>query len=466
MTDPTIAQFPEKLQCLFQPKRYKVLYGGRGAGRSWGVSRALLIRGAQESTRVLCVREFQNSIEESVHKVISDQINNLGMNYLYKVEKAHIYGPNGTVFSFEGIKNNTNRVKSYEGIDICWAEEAAKITRASWGVLIPTIRKEKCPNGHALPPAPLDANEDYSVPAECPICHSGIVQSEIWMTFNPELETDYTYERFVKNADPSNSFVIKMTWADNPWFPRVLHQEMLMDKERDPDYALNVWEGHCLQMLEGAIYAKELRRVQSEGRICTVPWEREWPVDTFWDLGRADATAIWFAQRVAMQYRILGYFSGTGEDITFYLRELQRRAYVYGRHWLPHDAKAKRLGSKRTIEETVRQSYPNGVYIVPKLSVIDGINAARIILPNCYFDEAGCADGLQALRHYRYRVVDGRLSNEPLHDWASDGADAFRYLAIALQRPRTRDNESLARKLDRKPSSWVKEGLVNLGWMG
>lgn len=427
---PTKAQFPPKLQCLFSPKRYKVLWGGRGAGRSWGCARALLILGLQKSIRVLCVREFQNSIEESVHKVLSDQIYELGLEGFYKIEKAHIYGSNGTSFSFEGIKNNANRIKSYEGIDYCWAEEAVKITRASWGVLIPTIRKEA---------------------------------SEIWLTFNPELDTDYTYRRFVLEADDSMA-VEKMTHSDNPWFPEVLRLEMLRDKARDPDYYLNVWEGHCVQMLEGAVYAKELRRAQQEGRICSVGWEREWSVSTFWDLGRADATAIWFAQRVAMQYRVLGYYQESGQEITHFLRELQSRGYVYDRHWLPHDAKAKRLGSKRTIEEIVRQTYPGSVYIVPKLSVTDGINAARIIFPNCWFDEKGCDVGLNSLRHYRYRVKDEQLSNEPLHDWASDGADAFRYLAVSMQQRGSR-SEGLHSKLKPRASTWIQEGLQGLGWM-
>jgi len=253
------------------------------------------------------------------------------------------------------------------------------------------------------------------------------------MTFNPELETDYTYQRFVKDADPNLMHVIKMTWRDNPWFPDVLRDEMERDKRLDYDHYLNIWEGFCLQVLEGAIYAKELRRAQEEGRICSVPYERDAPVDTFWDLGRADATSIWFAQRVAMQYRILDYYTGTGEgDVSFYLRELQSRGYLYGTIWLPHDAKAKRLGTKRSIEEQIRfAGYKT--QIVPNLSRTDGINAARMVFPNCWFDEDKCEEGLQALRHYRYRVVDGHYSNDPVHDWASDGADAFRYMAIALK---------------------------------
>ena len=389
-----------------------LLEDGTVTHNSWGVSRALLIIGTQRPIRVLCARELQNSIADSVHQLLRDQITALGLDGFYEVQQARILGKNGTSFAFEGIKNNVNKIKSYEGIDYCWVEEANKVSRNSWSILIPTIRKEL---------------------------------SEIWLTFNPELDTDYTYVRFVKEADPESMSVVKMTWRDNEWFPQVLMEEKEADRKRDYDHYLNIWEGHCLQMLEGAIFAKELRKAQEERRICNVPWDREYPVDTFWDLGRADQTAIWFGQRVAMQYRVLAYFSDSMQDITYYLRECQSRGYVYGTFHLPHDAKAKQLGSKRSIEELVRQAGYR-VSITRKLSVPDGINAARLIFSNCWFDEDLCSDGLDALRHYRYRVVDGQLSNEPLHDWASDGADAFRNLAVAMQSPRepSRVGERLA----------------------
>jgi phage terminase large subunit len=445
-------EFPAPLQCLFEPKRYKVLYGGRGAGRSWGVARALLLLGIKSSIRVLCAREFQNSIAESVHRVLSDQIALMGLDEFYHIEVARIKSKiNGTVFGFEGIKNNTTRIKSFEGVDICWVEEAEAVTKDSWRILIPTIRKETCSNGHRLRAGQLQANE-----MKCPVCQEVVRQSEIWITFNPNLETDYTYQRFVANADPDRSFVIRMTYADNPWFPDVLRQEMEADRDlglqpgHEQDYAdyLTVWEGHCKQVLTGAVYARELLRATEEGRVCTVPWEREWPVDTFWDLGRADNTAIWFGQRVAMQYRWLSYYEASGQHISHFLQEMQHQGYTYGTCYLPHDAKAKRLGSKRTIEEQVRQAGYR-VQIVPKLSLVDGINAARTIFPNSWFDEDGTRDGLLALRNYRYKVINDRLSNEPLHDWASDGADAFRYASIAMKMPR--EKSSLLSKLGIKP---------------
>lgn len=409
------AQFPDCLAPLFEPKRLKILWGGRGAGRSWSVARALLIMGTTRPIRILCARELQNSLAESVHKLLSDQITALGLAAFYKIEVGRIFSypgmfPDGaeTSFSFEGIKNNTRKIKSYEGVDYCWVEEAVAVSRASWMILIPTIRK---------------------------------AGSEIWMTFNPELETDYTYTRFVLKANPERSFVIKMTWRDNPWFPEELRAEMEELRETDYDAYLNVWEGHCVQMLEGVVYAKELRLAQSEERICRVPWDKTAPVETFWDLGRADQTAIWFAQRVGMQWRILDYLEASGQDISFYLKELEHKPYVYGAFHLPHDAKAKRLGSKRTIEEIIRNGGQRQVRIVPKLSIADGINAARTIFGNCWFDQINCVDGLNRLRHYRYAIV-GRsednqplYSKEPVHDSASDGADAFRYMAIALRSP-------------------------------
>ena len=186
-------RFPAKLKCLFEPKqsRYRILYGGRGGSKSWGIARALLIKGIKGTIRVLCAREFQTSIKDSVHKLLSDQIYELGLEAHYEVTQATIRGINGTEFIFAGIKNNINGLKSIEGIDICWCEEANNISAHSWGILVPTIRKEN---------------------------------SEIWVSFNPELPTDETWKRFVLNP-PEQSVIQKINWSDNPWFPEVLDIE-------------------------------------------------------------------------------------------------------------------------------------------------------------------------------------------------------------------------------------------------
>lgn len=431
-------QLAPKLQCLLEPKTYKVLYGGRGAGRSWGIAQALLVKALQQPLRVLCARELQNSLSESVYQLLKDQIDRLGLYEFYDIQHDKIIGTNGSLFVFAGIKNNYRKIKSFEGIDIAWVEEANNVSKASWQTLIPTIRKPG---------------------------------SEVWLSFNPELETDYTYQNFVVDADPSDTLVCHMTWRDNPWFPTKLAMDMEKERKRDYDSYLNIWEGKCIQVLEGTVYAKEMRAAEAEGRICNVPYHRESPVDTFWDLGRADNTAIWFAQRVAMQYRILAYYEATGEDIWHFLRELQRRGYVYGRHYLPHDAEAERLGSKRTIEQIVRAKYPGDqTKVLEKTGLINGINAARILLPNCWFDEQNCKGGLKALRNYKFKIVNGQRSNLPMHDWASDGADAFRYMALAMQGPRA--ESKVLERLEVSRKARIAASIEALGssignsWMG
>jgi phage terminase large subunit len=227
-----------------------------------------------------------------------------------------------------------------------------------------------------------------------------------------------------------------MTYRDNPWFPQVLLAEAQKLREQDYDLYLNVWEGQCLQILEGVVYAKELRAAQAETRICTVPWDRETPVNVWLDLGagKSDKTSIWFGQRVAMQNRMLSYYENNMSDTLFYAKEMQSRAYTYDTIWLPHDAKAKKIGNKLTIEEQFRAHFPSAtVRIVPKQHLADGINAARLVFPNTYFDEDECEEGLKSLRHYRYKVVDGQYSPTPMHDWASHGADAFRYMALTIK---------------------------------
>lgn len=184
------------------------MYGGRGASRSWTVARTLLIKAANAPLRILCTREFQSSIHDSVHQLLRDQIELLGITG-YTVTDYEIRHACGSTFIFEGLRRNIKKIKSMEGIDICWVEEAENITKESWGILLPTIRKDG---------------------------------SEIWITFNPDEEEDNTYVRFVKNP-PTNAWVKKINWRDNPWFPTTLRLEKDHDYRVDPDEADHIWEG-------------------------------------------------------------------------------------------------------------------------------------------------------------------------------------------------------------------------------
>lgn len=400
----TKAEFPEKLSILFEKSRYKVLYGGRGGAKSWGVARALLILGAKDPLRVLCAREFQTSLKDSVHKLLCDQIEALGLSTFYEITQATIRGRNGTEFNFVGLKNNVANVKSYEGVDICWVEEAQTVSRTSWNILIPTIRKEG---------------------------------SEIWITFNPELESDETYQRFVVHQ-PENALVAKINWSDNPWFPETLRLEKDSLKARDIQAYNNVWEGLCRVTIDGAIFGREMQDAEFNGRIGKVLYDPTKPVHAVFDLGWADHTAIWFLQFIGMETRLIRYYQSTQKTMTEYLSLMQTYGYFYDTLWLPHDAENKTLASNgRSIEDIVR-SMGFKTRILPRVPVADSINAARTIFPNCYFDRENCAEGLQCLRHYRYDVDPdtGQFSRTPLHDVYSHGADAFRYIGLMVNEPR------------------------------
>lgn len=205
------ADFPEKLQPIFEPHRYKVLHGGRGGAKSWNVARALLIMAFQRPLRVLCAREFQNSIKESVHQLLKNQIELLGFAPWFKVTDTEIKGGmhKRSEFIFSGIRNNPTKIKSMEGVNICWVEEAETVSEESWRILIPTIREEG---------------------------------SEIWVSFNPREESDPTYKRFIINTPP-DCVRIEMNWRDNPWFPVDLKAEKDYDYSVDPDSADHVWGG-------------------------------------------------------------------------------------------------------------------------------------------------------------------------------------------------------------------------------
>ena len=402
------AQFPVKLQCLFQPEksRYRILYGGRGGAKSWGVARALLIKGAQRSLRILCAREFQTSIKDSVHKLLCDQIIDLGLEGFYEITQASIRGKNGTEFAFVGLKNNVANVKSYEGVDLCWVEEAQTTSRLSWNILIPTIRKQ---------------------------------DSEIWVTFNPELETDETYQRFVLHP-PENSVVQKINWSDNPWFPETLMLEKDALKMRDQEAYNTVWEGICRQTVDGAIFAREMQMAELDGRITKVGYDPMKPVHAVFDLGWSDATAIWFVQFIGMETRLIRYHEDNQKTISDYLAKMQTYGYMYDTLWLPHDAENRTLAAAgRSIDQIVRGAGYK-TKIIPRTPIVDSINAARTLFRNCWFDRENCYDGLQCLRHYRYEVdPDTKMfSKNPLHDQFSHGADAFRMLGLVVNEPRKR----------------------------
>jgi len=201
--------FPEKLNFLFQPKRYKVARGGRGGAKSWNFARALLITILKEKKLVLCTREIQQSLKESVFKLLTDQIQMMGLQKSFSNTQQEICCNNGSRIIFSGLRYNATTIKSMEGVDICWVEEAENISKDSWDLLIPTIRK---PN------------------------------SEIWISYNPKSNSDETHRRFGGRND-EDCVCVTINWRDNPWFPEELRKEMDNSRRLNFQDYLHIWEG-------------------------------------------------------------------------------------------------------------------------------------------------------------------------------------------------------------------------------
>lgn len=391
------SQFPEKLEGIFDPHRYKVIYGGRGGGRSWGVARYLLIEGGKEPHRFLCTREVQKSIKDSVHRLLQDQISVLGMDHFYEVLDTEIRGLNGTIFLFSGLSDQTaESIKSYEGVTKAWCEEAQSISKKSWRMLIPTIRAE---------------------------------DSEILVTFNPELDTDETYQRFIVNTPP-DAWLCELNWRDNPWFPEVLEQERLHCMETEPDEYENIWEGKCRPAVEGAIYAKEVAEAMSDQRIVRLPYDPRLKVHTVWDLGWNDSMAIILVQKVRSELRIIEYIEDSHKTLDWYAAELNSKRYNWGTDWLPHDGDVKEFRTGKSAKQ-ILQRFNRKVRITPKIGVEDGIKMARMTFGQCFFDKVNAEKLVECLKRYR-RSVNTKTNEpmKPVHDEFSHGADAFRYLAV------------------------------------
>ena len=390
---------------LHTPARYKIYYGGRGGAKSWAFADALLWQGYRDRLRILCARELQNSIQESVHKLLSQRIRILGLGSHYEVLQKTIRGKNGTEFIFDGVKNNVAKLKSLEALDRVWLEEADKVSENSWQVIVPTIRKEG---------------------------------SEIWCSFNTGSKHDATYQRFIANPPPKEMdgkpycIVKKVSWRDNPYFPDELKVEMERMRDEDYEQYLHIWEGDIKLISEGAVYGKQLRQVRKDKRILNIPIQPSLEVHTFWDFGRSDATAIWFMQRVGMEFRFIDYYEDRLQDIDHYVRVLRDKDYLYGRHYMPHDVEHDLLVSKRNIKQQFEDAGIKPIEVVPRIRHInEGIEMTRDRFPSCYFDEKRCEKGIEILSNYKYKYSEDRAdySPEPLHDWASHGADAFRMFA-------------------------------------
>jgi phage terminase large subunit len=213
---------------------------------------------------------------------------------------------------------------------------------------------------------------------------------------------------------------------------KLIAQGLMTEAEYDQEWYLSTDAA-----IKGQWYQKELQSLKKQGRITRVPYDPGLPVDTDWDLGMVDATAIWFSQSTRSgEVRLIDYYEANGESLPHFANVLKDKGYTYGEHWAPHDIQIKELSSGRSRLEAAA-AHGIRFNVCPKVSVIDGIHAARLLFPRCYFDETNTQRGLDCLRHYRKRKNEAldEFTSQPVHDWASHGADAFRYLAVRHKTP-------------------------------
>lgn len=377
------------------------MFGGRGGGKSHGVAATLLVLGAKKTMRILCAREVQKSMRDSVHRILKDKVIQLGLEHFYEITDFEIRGRNGTLIVFSGLQSHTvDSIKSFEGIDIVWAEEGHSVSKRSWDVLIPTIRKEG---------------------------------SEIWITLNPDMETDDTYQRFI--ATPSDdTWLCEINWRDNPWFPEVLNQERMKAKRvmSKEDYE-HIWEGVPRMVTEGAIYRHEIQDAFNSGRVTLVPYEPSLPVHTVWDLGWNDAMTIGLVQRDLTSIRIIGYIEDSHRTLDWYVAELEKYPYRWGTDFLPHDGRTRNFQTGKSTEEILYELGRRSVFVQNATSIEEGIRATRMLFPKVYFDKEKTGRLLECLKRYSRQIhAKTGAPMQPLHDEYSHGADMFRYLAQAV----------------------------------
>jgi phage terminase large subunit len=415
-------ELPEKLiEPLFCAKRYKGFYGGRGGGKSYAVATYILIRCLEKATRVLCVREIQASIKESVHQLLSERINELGLQDRFEILETEIRGTNGSEIVFKGMRSsNSSAVKSMQGIDIVWVEEAQTLSQKSLDDLRPTIRK------------------------------AGSQQIYVW---NPRFKADPVDAFFRGPAKNPDAIAVEIGWKDNPFLSSETVRDKNFDYIQDPIKAQHVWGGGYEVLTEGSYYGRDIVAAENEGRVGRVAYDREAAVYAAWDLGVGDATSIVVFQRIALEWHVLAYYENSGQALSHYVDWINGLPYQVEQHYLPHDARQRELQTGKSRLEFFQERGLR-TSVVPNHTVDDGIHAVRMALPKMWIDEGHCERLLDCLRSYRSEWSDKLQTSkpQPLHDWASHGADALRYMVMGAAANNNNSRSDWSRPLSRAGS--------------
>jgi phage terminase large subunit len=399
---------------IFEPllklSRYKGAWGGRGSGKSHYMAGAVVEHCLlNPGSRIVCIREVQKTLAQSAKLLIENKIQEFGVGSQFRVLYDRIETPGGGLIIFQGMVDATaESIKSLEGYNIAWVEEAQTLSARSLALLRPTIRADN---------------------------------SEIWFSWNPRRKSD-AVDQFLRGAKPDNAIVVKANWRDNPWFPSVLEEERHLDLSKFPDRYHHVWEGDYAKAFEGAYFATGLAEARKEGRIGKVARDPLLPLRIYWDIGgagaKADACAIWVVQFVHQEIRVLDYIEGQGQVLGYYTQELHHRGYDKALCILPHDGMNANAITGLKYADHLRDA-GFSVNVVPNQgagAAAQRIEAVRRLLPKCWFNEATTEAGRDALGYYHEKKDEQRsIGLGPEHDWSSHAADAFGLMAIKYEEP-------------------------------
>lgn len=414
---------------LRQPNRYKAAYGGRGGGKSQFFAEEVVWQAVKRpGLRVLCVREIQRSLNESAKRLIEDKIRALGAPG-FDPQRDLIKTPGGGVIVFQGMRDHTaETVKSFEGFDVAWVEEAASLSARSLQLLRPTIRKPG---------------------------------SELWFSWNPRRKSD-AVDLFMRGeGKPDNAIVVPVNYDSNPWFPAELEAERQHDLKYSPSYR-HIWEGDYATVVDGAYYASALHQARAEGRITELAYDPVLERRAYWDLGYSDATTIWIAQFKGQRIYAMDYIEGQGQELSYYITELRRRGHGDALCFLPHDGAHHHVGKSVQEHLTEADFRVKTVRNGGRGEAMRRVEATRRMLPRVWFNTPACDGGIEALGSYHERRDEGRqIGLGPEHDWASHAADSFGLLCQLYEEPKA----SLKPESDTVYSVGSGSG-GGTGWMG
>jgi phage terminase large subunit len=383
---------------------------------------------AERGLRSVCIREVQKSLKDSAKRLIEDKLteHRLGEADGFKVFREVVQTPGDGVVTFQGMQDHTaESIKSLEGFKRAWCEEAQTLSSRSLSLLRPTIRADG---------------------------------SELWFSWNPRRKNDPVDLMLRGDTKPTGATVVRANWSDNPWFPKVLDQERLDCLQGQPDQYAHIWEGDYAGVIDGAYYAKSLLEARTKGRIGKVSADPLMTYRAFIDIGgtgaRADAVAIWVAQFIGREIRVLDYYEAVGQPLATHINWLRANGYGNALIVLPHDGTTQDKVYDVSYESAFRAAGFE-VVVIPnqgKGAASMRIEAGRRLFPSIWFNAETTTAGIDALGWYHERKDETRnIGLGPEHDWSSHGADAFGLMCVAYEAPA----EEAVRRPRRASGGWM-----------